>query len=257
MNSNSWQALQRLTVARIGLRRAGPAIATHDHLAFRAAHALARDAVFATLDLAALTAPVQALGLTPVEVMSGCNDHATYLARPDLGRILADGEAPRLSASSQQADIAFLLAGGLSAQAVAMHAAPLLAAVLPALRAWQWQIAPVCLARYGRVALGDAVGAAFGARLMVVLIGERPGLTAPDSLGAYITYAPRPGRSDAERNCLSNIRPAGMTIEEAARRLLWHLHAAATRGVTGVALKDESDRKALPAHAPSAIPARS
>jgi ethanolamine ammonia-lyase small subunit len=113
--------------------------------------------------------------------------------------------------------------------------------VVPVLRAAGWRIAPVCLVRYGRVALGDAVGAALGVRLIVVLIGERPGLTAPDSLGAYLTYHPCPGRSDAERNCLSNIRPAGMPIGEAARRLLWHLGAASARGLTGVALKDESE----------------
>ena len=247
-----WDTLRRLTAARIGLRRAGPGIATRDHLAFRAAHAQARDAVFGILDLIRLSEAVRALGLASEEVTSACPDHATYLARPDLGRLLAEGEPARLAALSRQADIAFLLAGGLSARAVACHATPLLAAVLPGLRAWGWRVAPVCLVRYGRVALGDQVGAALRARLIVVLIGERPGLTAPDSLGAYLTHAPRPGRGDAERNCLSNIRPSGMPINEAARRLLWHLHAAATRGLTGVALKDESDRQGLPAGAPPA-----
>jgi ethanolamine ammonia-lyase small subunit len=226
VSAPSWDALRRLTAARIGLSRAGPGIATNDHLAFRAAHALARDAVTASLDL----------------------------ARPDLGRALAPHAAAQLAARVDGEDIVFMLAGGLSAGAVQAHAAPLLALVLPALLAQERRIGPACLVGYGRVALGDAVGAALGARLIVVLIGERPGLSAPDSMGAYLTWSPRIGRTDAERNCLSNIRPAGMDYPEAARRMLWLIQQAFGRQLTGVALKDASDTAALPGKAASALP---
>ena len=235
-----WDALRRLTAARIGLRRSGPGIATTDHLAFRLAHALARDAVGSTLDVPALAAEVGRLGLVTLEVASACPDQASFLTRPDLGRRLREGEGARLAAVAGGADVVMLLAGGLSAQAVQRHAVPLLAATLPALRTWGWRVAPVCIVRFGRVALGDEVGAALGGRLVVVLIGERPGLSAPDSLGAYLTFEPRPGRTDADRNCLSNIRPDGMPVAEAAGRLLWHLQEARRRGLTGVLLKDES-----------------
>jgi ethanolamine ammonia-lyase small subunit len=246
MASPPWEMLRQLTAARIGLSRAGPGIATADHLGFRAAHALARDAVAASLDLAALAAAVAALGLRPLLIESGCADRATYLARPDLGRTLAPESAAQLRAAADAPDIAFLLAGGLSARAVQCHAVPLLTLVVPALLAAGWRVGPACLVGFGRVALGDAVGAALGARLVVVLIGERPGLSAPDSMGAYLTWSPLIGRSDAERNCLSNIRPAGMDFSEAAHRLLWLVREAFARQLTGVTLKDGSDRPPLP-----------
>ena len=249
-----WVGLRRLTAARIGLARAGSAIATADHLAFQAAHALARDAVHAPLDLEALAEAVAALGLQPVALRSACADGTEFLTRPDLGRRLAPESLAALSRmasadaasvpaapSAAPCDVAFVMVGGLSAVAVQRHAAPLLGAVLPRLRARGWSIGPVGLVGHGRVALGDVVGEALGARLVVVLIGERPGLSAPDSLGAYVTWGPRPGRSDAERNCLSNIRPEGMGTEAAAARLAWLMQAAGERGLTGVALKDESD----------------
>jgi ethanolamine ammonia-lyase small subunit len=238
--------LRQLTAARIGLARAGPGIATCDHLGFRAAHALARDAVAAPLDVAALAEAVAAIGLRPMLIDSGCADRPTYLARPDLGRTLSPQSGERLRTQTDGADIVFLLAGGLSARAVQCHAVPLLALVLPALRASGWRVGPACLVGFGRVALGDAVGAALGARLVVVLIGERPGLSAPDSMGAYLTWSPSIGRSDAERNCLSNIRPAGMDYPEAAHRLLWLAREAFARQLTGVTLKDASDRTRLP-----------
>jgi ethanolamine ammonia-lyase small subunit len=254
VSAPSWDALRRLTAARIGLSRAGPGIATNDHLAFRAAHALARDAVTASLDLASLADAVSAIGLNPMVIESGCPDRASYLARPDLGRALAPHAAAQLAARVDGEDIVFMLAGGLSAGAVQAHAAPLLALVLPALLAQERRIGPACLVGYGRVALGDAVGAALGARLIVVLIGERPGLSAPDSMGAYLTWSPRIGRTDAESNCLSNIRPAGMDYPEAARRMLWLIQQAFGRQLTGVALKDASDTAALPGKAASALP---
>ncbi|GAB0114497.1 ethanolamine ammonia-lyase subunit EutC [Acidisoma sp. C75] len=244
--------LRRFTAARIGLRRSGPGIATTDHLAFRAAHALARDAVQAPLDLAALEMALAPLGLPVIRVASQAADQQTHLTRPDLGRLLHDASAAALSAAPQGAEIAVLVAGGLSALATASHAADLLRLLLPG---WQGQgrsLGPICIAPHGRVALGDAVGACLGARSVVVLIGERPGLTAPDSLGAYLTLAPRPGRTDADRNCISNIRPEGMALAEAARRILWLTDQALTRGLSGVGLKDESDAPALAAETAAA-----
>lgn len=240
-----WERLRALTAARIGLQRAGASVTTRDHLAFLAAHALARDAVHGRLDLDALARDVgAATGLATLQVACACPDGATFLTRPDMGRRLAPGSAELLDGVGGTYDAVFLLAGGLSAQAVARHAAPLLAHVLSGLA--NWRIGPVCLAERGRVALGDEVARRLGARLAVVLIGERPGLSSPDSLGAYLTWEPGRGRMDAERNCLSNIRPEGLPIEAAARRLLWLMQAAQARRLTGVALKDESNRPALP-----------
>jgi ethanolamine ammonia-lyase small subunit len=240
-----WAALRTLTAARIGLQRTGASVATRDHLAFQAAHALARDAVRGRLDLDALAQDVQAAtGLATLRLACACPDGATHLARPDLGRRLDQGSAALLDGVAGTCDAVFLLAGGLSAQAVARHAAPLLARLLPHLAGWR--IGPACLAEHGRVALGDAVARHLGARLAVVLIGERPGLSSPDSLGAYLTWEPDTGRTDAQRNCLSNIRPEGLPVDEAARRLLWLMREARARRLTGVALKDESDRVTLP-----------
>jgi len=231
--------LRRFTPARIGLGRAGPALPTREVLAFALAHARARDAVHAALDLPRLLADLAAAGASPppAVVRSAAPDRATYLLRPDLGRRLAPGEAARLAGP---AEVAIVIADGLSALAVQRHAAPLVAA-LRARAPARWGGAALVVAREARVALGDEVGARLGARLVALLVGERPGLGSPDSLGAYLTFAPRPGRTDAERNCVSNVRPAGLSYEEAARRIDWLAGAALARGLTGVGLADESD----------------
>lgn len=243
--------LRRFTPARIGLGRAGPALPTREVLAFGLAHARARDAVHAALDVPRLlrdlaagapAGPAGGGGPAPAVVRSAAADRATYLVRPDLGRRLAPGEAGRLSGP---AEVAVLIADGLSAVAAQRHAAPLVAA-LRARAPARWVAAPVVVALQARVALGDEVGAQMGARLVAVLLGERPGLTSPDSLGVYLTFDPRPGRTDAERNCVSNVRPDGLSYDEAARRVDWLAGAALARGLTGVELKDESD-SALPA----------
>jgi ethanolamine ammonia-lyase small subunit len=237
-----FSALRGYTAARIGLRRSGPGIATADHLAFRAAHALARDAVNTSLDLDAMEAALAPLGVPVLRVESRAADQPSYLTRPDLGRRLDDASVDRLRAATPAEEIAILVAGGLSALATASHAAPLLAALVPELRRAGRAVGAICIAPRGRVALGDEVGALLGARLMLVLIGERPGLTSPDSLGAYVTMAPQIGRTDAQRNCVSNIRPEGMPLAEAARRIGWLIDQAMTRGISGVTLKDDSDR---------------
>ena len=243
--------LRRYTPARIGLGRAGPALPTREVLSLGLAHARARDAVHAALDVPGLLADLAAAGVSPAPpvVRSAAPDRATYLLRPDLGRRLAPGEPERLA---ERAVLALVVADGLSALAVQRHAVPLVAA-LRARAPERWGRAAVVVALQARVALGDEIGARLGARLVALLIGERPGLGSPDSLGVYLTHAPRPGRSDAERNCVSNVRAAGLSYDEAARRVDWLAAAALERGLTGVALKDESDAT-LPGRGRAGLP---
>ncbi|MDY0745449.1 ethanolamine ammonia-lyase subunit EutC [Paucibacter sp. R3-3] len=231
-----WERLRGLTPARIGLGRSGEAgLPTAEWLRFAAAHAQARDAVHTPLDVDLLTRELSAAGWpAPLIVRSRATSRAEYLRRPDLGRRLD----PTCTLPAGEVDLALILADGLSAAAVQAHAvevAQALRATLPSLT-----LAPPIIATQARVALGDEIGEQLGARLVLVLIGERPGLSSPDSLGAYLTWAPRPGRSDAERNCVSNIRPAGLPADDAARRLAWLVEQSLRRGLSGVALKDDS-----------------
>lgn len=226
-----WRDLHRFTPARVALGRVGNAMPTAAHLDFQAAHAAARDAVHAALDIAALQAGLAAAGLASMVVHSACPDRHTYLLRPDLGRRLRD--AGGLPASPGR--LAILLCDGLSAVAVQRHAPPLLTRLAGRLA----RMGPVAIAAQGRVALGDEVGESAGAEAVLVLIGERPGLTAPDSLGAYLTWQPRRGRTDAERNCVSNIRPDGLPPAQAADKLIWLIGQMRALRLTGVSLKDE------------------
>lgn len=227
--------LRALTQARIGLGRTGQSLTTVDMLDFQLAQARARDAVHMALDVGALRGTI---GQDVIEVHSQAADRATYLQRPDLGRLLEEGDAARLEPTGAQ--LALIIGDGLSAAAVARHAPPLVEALLGRLAAWS--IAPVVCAHQARVALGDAIGAALGVDLVVMLIGERPGLSAPDSLGAYITWAPQPGRRDSERNCVSNIRPPhGLGYAAAADQIVWLASQARKLRLTGVDLKVESD----------------
>ncbi|HUR94311.1 MAG TPA: ethanolamine ammonia-lyase subunit EutC [Gemmatimonadales bacterium] len=235
-----WHALRSLTPARIALGRAGASLPTRAHLDFQLAHARARDAVHDALDVAAFRSALSAVGLESVAVRSAAPDRATYLQRPDLGRRLDSAAGERLPpADPGDVDAALVVADGLSARAAQSHAAPLIAALAPRLRDAGWRLAPVVVVEQGRVAIGDEIGGRLGARLVLVLIGERPGLTAPDSLGAYLTWDPRPGRTDAERNCVSNIRPEGFVIALAAEKLVYLMLEAARRRLSGVALKDD------------------
>jgi ethanolamine ammonia-lyase small subunit len=236
-----WADLRRFTAARIALPRSGASLATAPLLEFRLAHARARDAVHAPFDAARLCTELAPLGLPVLTVASAAQDRQQYLMRPDLGRRLADDGAALLAARAGSGyDVAFVIADGLSARAVAAHAQPLLADVLPRLA--DLRIAPLVVARLGRVALGDAVANALGAEIAVMLIGERPGLSAPDSMGAYLTFAPTPHTTDAERNCISNIRPAGLPYADAALKLVHLIRAMRARRLSGVALKDDADR---------------
>lgn len=235
ITANPWTALRSFTPARIALGRAGSALPTGELLRFGLAHARARDAVHRALDAEKLIFELSSLNLSSQVVRSAAPDRATYLRRPDLGRRLSQNSF--LSKNEKQ--LALVIADGLSALAVERHAVALVRALI-ALAPQRWASAPAAIALQGRVALGDEIGARLGAQLVVVLIGERPGLSSPDSLGAYLTYAPRIGRSNAERNCVSNIRPEGLGYEAAARRIDWLAAAGLARGLTGVALKDES-----------------
>jgi ethanolamine ammonia-lyase small subunit len=251
--ADSWSALAGLTAARIALGRVGASLPTEAVLRFDVAHALARDAVHTPLDLAALAARWQAMqGEAAVIVHSRAGDRHSYLQRPDLGRQLDEDSATRLAALAGEADLVIVVADGLSATGVAAHVLDLLNELLPRLRGLRR--APLVLAGQGRVALGDEIGARLKARLVLVLLGERPGLSSPDSLGAYLTFAPRPGRLDAERNCVSNIRPAGLSLPLAAARLAWLIDAALTRRLTGVGLKDESDARLSGGGGSAALP---
>jgi ethanolamine ammonia-lyase small subunit len=237
-----WHVLNQFTAARIGLGRAGGSQPTKPMLAFQLAHARARDAVQRDLDGDALAGPLTAAGFDILRLHSAASDRSTFIARPDLGRILND-ESKRLLETRELPvspyDCALVVADGLSALAIERHAVALLQALCRQLTAAGWRTSPVCLVRQGRVAIGDEIGALLPARMTVMLIGERPGLSSPDSLGIYFTYDPMPGRSNAERNCISNVRPPeGLSYALAAHRLYHLMVEARRRKLSGVALKE-------------------
>jgi ethanolamine ammonia-lyase small subunit len=248
-----WADWRQATPARLALGRAGAGMPTDEVLRFGWAHAMARDAIHAPLDVDALQAVLAGAGWPIARARSRAPDRASYLRRPDLGRQLDAEDAARLAAAAgRPADICIVIGDGLSSLAVARHAPPLLAALRPRL-APELALTPLVIATQARVALADEVAEAFGARLSVMLIGERPGLSSPDSLGIYLTHAPRRGRNDAERNCISNVRPAGLAYPVAAFRLAWLVHEALRRGLSGVALKDDSDAATLGGAAPAPL----
>lgn len=237
--SDAIQASRRLRVftpARVALGVTGVSQTTCDLLDFQRCHALARDAVYARLDVGALHAALLGIvGDSSILCLhSAARDRTEYLKRPDLGRAVEEASREVLAAHvGKRCDVVFIVADGLSALAAERHAQPLLEILLPQLTGWT--IAPVCLVEQGRVAIGDAIGEALGAEIAVVLIGERPGLSSPDSLGAYITWGPRPGRTDAERVCISNIRAEGLSYADAAAQLCATLTEARRLRLTGVA----------------------
>lgn len=245
VTASPWGEWRSATPARLALGRAGAGMPTDEVLRFGWAHAMARDAIHAALDVPALEASLRADGWEVAHVRSRAPDRTSYLRRPDLGRQLDEEGARGLpAAAGQRCDLCIVIGDGLSSLAVARHAAPLLAALRPHLPA-DLRVAPVVIASQARVALADEIGERFGARLSVMLIGERPGLSSPDSLGIYVTHSPRRGRSDAERNCISNVRPEGLAYGLAAFKLAWLLREALRHGLTGVDLKDESDLAVL------------
>lgn len=266
---NPWTRLRSFTSARLALGRAGDSLPTSEVLEFEFAHAQARDAVHNMLDAEGLAHDLASSGFRSLTLQSAVRDRAEYLRRPDLGRKLNNdsrslleeklkkvechperSEGSALSAIPAQAenrsafDAVFIVADGLSAIAPMRHAIPVLNEVIP--RLTDWNVPPIIIAAQARVALGDEIGELLRAELTVILIGERPGLSSPDSLGIYLTYNPHIGCTDADRNCISNVRPEGLAYYAAAHKL-YHLMLAARRiGQSGIALKDESDQQALP-----------
>ena len=233
--SDAWAALRPATLARIGLRRAGDTLALRHVLELQLGHARARDAVHVPLDVARTRESLFALGES-LHVWSRAPDRVTYLRRPDLGRLLDDTSVTVLPPGPFEA--VFVLADGLSSSAVERHGTAMLSACLARLE--DWRIAPIVVATQARVALADDIGERLGAAISVMLIGERPGLSAADSLGAYLTWQPRRGRRDSERNCVSNIHGAGLGYARAADTIVWLMRQARARQATGVGLKDET-----------------
>ena len=237
----SIESLRELTPARVGLGRAGASLPTEALLAFTLDHARARDAVHAVFDAQRLMAELAGLGLDALQVASQTKDRRDYLRRPDLGRML-DSESRRALAERRcdPCELAVVIGDGLSPAAVHVHAVELVRNLAARLAEAGIGIGAVAVASGARVALGDEIGAELGARMVVMLIGERPGLSAPDSLGAYLTFGPRIGLTDAERNCVSNIHGAGLSYDEAAFKIAWLVREGLARQLTGIALKDES-----------------
>jgi len=246
--SRSLRDLRDLTPARVGLGRAGASMPTEALLGFTLDHARARDAVHAGFDVPAVVSGLSGLGVQPVQVSSQVRDRKDYLRRPDLGRAL-DPASQHLLASHKGGGcrLATVVGDGLSPSAVNAHAVALVRSLVPRLADDGIEIGHAMVATGARVALGDEIGAILGARMIVMLIGERPGLSAPDSLGAYLTFAPGPGVTDAGRNCVSNIHGAGLGYDEAAFKIAWLIREGLAREVTGVALKDESGGQ-MPRH---------
>lgn len=248
---NPWLELRRLTPARIALGRTGTSLPTRAQLDFQFAHAQARDAVHLAFDHAAISAQLTERGRDSLLLHSAALDRNSYLQRPDLGRKLSDESAQALrdyaTAHPGGVDLVIVVADGLSALAVHRHTLPFLTRLEEQMGADGWSVAPVVLVEQGRVAVGDEIGQLLGAKMVVMLIGERPGLSSPDSLGLYFTYAPKVGLTDAYRNCISNVRLEGLSYGMAAHRLLYLMREACRRQLSGVNLKDEAQVQTLEA----------
>lgn len=254
LDLDPWAHLKTFTRARIALGRVGSSLPTKEVLDFGLAHAMARDAVHLPLDTEALASQIEAIGFSTVQLHSRAPDRSSYLLRPDWGRRLNEESlatlklatqlnlATELQLTKQQSaiDLMIVIGDGLSSLAISNHAVPLLAA-MQALIPTNWLIGKVAIVKQARVAIADEIGEACNARLTIMLIGERPGLSSPDSLGIYITYAPQLSFNDANRNCISNVRPQGLNYEAAAKKMMWLVKEAMRLQVSGVALKDESD----------------
>lgn len=246
---NPWLELRRLTPARIALGRTGTSIPTGAQLDFQFAHAQARDAVHLPFDHGALSRQLAERGRDSLLLHSAAIDRHSYLQRPDLGRRLSDESAQALRDHAQAnpagVDLAVVIADGLSALAVHKHSVPFLTHMEEHAHAQGWSMSPVMLVEQGRVAVADEIGQLLGAKMVVILIGERPGLSSPDSLGLYFTYNPKVGLTDAYRNCISNVRLEGLSYAMAAHRLLYLMREACRRQLSGVNLKDEAQVQTL------------
>jgi ethanolamine ammonia-lyase small subunit len=245
VETDPWFHLKPHTAARIALGRTGVSLPTQEILDFGLAHAMARDAVHLPLDVSGLCEEIDQMGYTTIAVESGTNNRQTYLLRPDLGRRLSEQSAATLNAFPQKGfDLLILIGDGLSSMAVKNHALPMIKVLNESIPK-DWKVAPIVVASQARVALSDEVGSLLQAKLVLMLVGERPGLSSPDSLGMYLTYAPKVGCPDSERNCISNVRPEGLNYKAAAFKALWLAQEALRIKRTGVELKDQSDITAV------------
>jgi ethanolamine ammonia-lyase small subunit len=243
IQQDPWASLKAFTTARIALGRTGTAIPLREVLNFRLAHAHARDAVYSALAVNALQEQLHSFYLPVLLLHSKAADRYEYLQRPDKGRQLDAESVALLKAADSahlQKDVAIILADGLSATAMNVHTQPLLQVLIPLLKGAGFSLAPICMVQQGRVASGDEVGEQLQAKVTLMLIGERPGLSAADSMGAYITYRAKPGTTDEARNCISNIRAEGLQYEAAGRKILYLIQEALRLGLTGVGLKDNA-----------------
>ncbi len=236
---NTWDFLHEFTQARIAIGRAGTSLPTHFLLDFRLAHAKARDAVYSNLDKMKISQDLE-VNLAVLELHTKVDDRLNYLKNPNLGRRLAASSRNKLAINGDF-DIVFVVADGLSATAVNAHAACLLNRVIPYLQAKKWEVAPICLVEQGRVACADEIAESLKAKIAVMFIGERPGLSAADSMGIYITFEPKAGLTDEKRNCISNVRPEGLDYDKATQKLIYLLETINARQLSGVHLKDEQE----------------
>ncbi len=250
VRQDPWQQLKSFTRARIAIGRVGSSLPTKEVLDFGLSHAMARDAVHLPLDVDALEVQLKSQDFSTIRVKSMAADRASYLLRPDHGRRLHEQSLAHLNnqQSTKPIDFLIVVGDGLSSLAVSRHVPPLLAELRNHLPI-EWSASRVVIASQARVAIGDEIGQALNAKIVAMLIGERPGLSSPDSLGIYLTYNPKLGLSDADRNCISNVRPEGLHYAAAAKKLVWLAKEAMRLKVTGVALKDESDVQEIGAQA--------
>lgn len=245
---NPWRQLRQFTSARIALGRVGTSVPTAPHLQFQFDHARARNAVHRPANFPALAQAFSALGLSVEVLQSAAPTRPVYLQRPDKGRRLSADAVARLDAvpaAQKGADLVFVVGDGLSSLAIEKNAAKLLQHALPELQQHGLRVGPLCVVENARVAIGDEIAQQLGAQMVVVLIGERPGLSSPDSLGIYLTWQPKVGLTDESRNCISNVRPEGLSYAAATRKLLYLVLQARAGGFSGVLLKDESDALAI------------
>ena len=241
IENDNWEFLKKHTAARIALGHAGVSIPTNELLKFRLAHAQARDAVYSELDLQKISSELELLKLPYLTIKSSASSRNEYLSNPSTGKTLTEDAPKLINAAKSKVDLCIVIADGLSAKAVNNHAVEVIHILTKKLAKLNWTIAPIVLAKQARVALSDEIGSSLKADIILMLIGERPGLSSPDSMGAYITYEPKPGLTDERRNCVSNIRPEGLTYNFAAEKLFYLLTEMKTRKISGVKLKDRQD----------------
>lgn len=243
-DESAWEKLKSYTDARIALGRSGGSLPTSELLKFRKDHALAKDAVWTELDVKLLEREIEGLQLSTVKLSSQATDRLAYIKRPDLGRKLDQPSIDKIASFPKtEHDISIILADGLSAQAISLHAIPFLKEFLPTISAYS--LAPICLVNQGRVAISDEIGELFSSKISIILIGERPGLSSPYSMGIYLTYNPKAGNTDEKRNCISNIRTGGLPYAYAAGKLAFLTSEAIRLKLSGVNLKDTFDSQLL------------